>query len=147
MNNLQLPEMGPVKDLLATLASAAALVKTWLEIRDATAAKESRDNAYKETLSMDNVDDVVSHMESVIPLEVWDRLRAKLKSCSDRFCEILDSDGKYFPQVVDDATIPYRICICKVLSMILQIYGKFPQKAQSDVWVSWNCPVLLGENH
>ena len=96
---------------------------------------------------MDDLDNVVRDMESVIPREVWERLRDRLKSCSDRFCEILEGDGKYFPQDIDNAVVPYRICICKVLSMILKIYGKFPLKAQADLWISWNCPVLLGESH
>jgi hypothetical protein len=143
---MPLPEMGPIKELFATLAAATTVVKSWLDIKDSVLAKKRMDEAFDDVLNDPNIEDAVEALKDVIPLEVWEKLLEKIKHCSDHFTEILASDGKYFPQVVDQAVEPYRVCVCRVLATIHKLYGRLPLEAQRTVWNNWDCPALIGES-
>lgn len=142
---LPLPDIGPLKELLATLAAATTVVKSWLAIKDSVLAKERMDEAFDDALYDPEIDDAVEVLKDVIALEVWVKLLDKIKHCSDHFTEILTSEGKYFPQVVDQAVEPYRVCVCRVLAIIQKLYGRLPLEAQRTVWDNWDCPTLIGE--
>lgn len=126
------------------LASATAVVKSWLEIKDSILAKKRMDIVFDDALNDPNIEDAVEALKDVISLEVWEKLLAKIRVCSDQFTEILASDGKYLPQVVDQAVEPYRVCICRVLAIIQKLYGRLPLEAQRTVWRAWDCPTLIG---
>lgn len=134
-----------VKAFLASIASALAATKTWLELRDRAAAKSAAITAETLALSDPNTEARAKALLKIVPPETLQRMMNRYKKCFEKFNKMLDEEEeKFFADDIDKAAehaLPN--CICKTLHTIKAVAGVLPDPILDEAWNTYKCQVRL----
>jgi len=137
-----------VKAFLASIASALAATKTWLELRDRAAAKNAATVAESVALSDPETERRAKALLKIVPQETLKKLMDRYQKCFDKFNKMLDQEeDKFFADDIDKAAknaLPN--CICQALSTIKAVAGGLPDTILDEAWATYQCEVRLNEN-
>ena len=137
-----------VKAFLASIAYALSATKTWLELRDRSAAKNDATVAESLALSDPKTAERANALLSIVPPETLQKLMERYKKCFNKFNKMLDEEEEnFFPDDIDRAArnaLPN--CICQALSTIREVAGGLPDPILDEAWKTYKCDVRLKDD-
>jgi hypothetical protein len=136
-----------VKSFLASIASALAATKTWLELRDRRAAKNQATVTESLVLSDPKTAERVQALLAIVPAEVLERLINRYKKCFKKFEKMLDEEDVSFPGEVDKAArTALPNCVCQALATIKKVAGTLGDPILEDAWKLYKCDIRVRED-
>ena len=141
------PTPETVQTFIASIASALAATKTWLELRDRRAAKQSANTAQSQALSDPATIENAMRLLSIVPPETLQKMMERYKRCYEKFNKMMDDEEGTFEGDVDKAAqnaLPN--CVCRALSTIRAVTGGFPDPAFDRAWDTYRCDVRLNDD-
>lgn len=145
---LPMPEPSPqsVQAFFAAIASALAATKTWLELRDRSAAKRAGEEAQSRVLADPETLEAATRLLAIVPPDTLERMMERYKKCYDKFNKLMDDEDDNFGVDVDRAArkaLPN--CVCRALNTIKAVAGALPDPALEEAWTTYDCELRLND--
>jgi hypothetical protein len=133
--------MVPYTEIIATVTMIMRAVELWKKFKDKKPVKNELDNMESLVKSPEIVEEN-KRILTLIPADILDSLEKRVDKCFNRYKEIIDADGEYMSQEIDEATSALLSCVCRELRRIYLINGGIPEGTLSNYWNQYQCSTI-----
>ena len=126
--------------LIAAFNGILTGIQTWLQYKDRGRTLEAQETAYREALESPRTRVVAERLISIVPSDIIDLLRKRVEECYNKFKRMLTNDDEYFEEDLNGAAknaLP--ACVCRNLSMIIDVAGDLPDEDLQEAWEKYKC--------
>ena len=126
--------------LIAAFSGILTGIQTWLQYKDRDRTLKALDTAYTEALKSPKTRVTSEKLILIVPLDIIDLLRKRVDECYNKFKRMLADDTEYCEEDINEAArSALPACVCRNLSMIIDVAGALPDDDLLNAWKMYKC--------